>query len=240
MGGLQLAVCAVVVMCAVAGSVYSARYHVKRDAGQVTDAVFWDGFAGLVIVFPAVVVPSLASPWWGLAMGAIALLTGVAAYVWSPKSMAWLESRRQRLERASAVEGTTLRHRTVLARWRRYELDPALGIEYPDMADVRRPETAALIKAMKAAERLGGPTDAGYAPAVTRLEEALAAAERAAGVPPTDAAPAAAPPAVQPAVRAAVEPAVRPARDLAATDPAPANPLSRFHHHAYGYASPWT
>ena len=55
------------------------------------------------------------------------------------------------------------------------------------MSDPRQPETAALIRAIKAAERLGGRTDractdAAYAPAVERLEDALAAAERAAGV----------------------------------------------------------
>jgi hypothetical protein len=50
------------------------------------------------------------------------------------------------------------------------------------MTDARQPETAALIRAMKDAEKLRGGTDAGYAPAVARLEQALADAERAAGV----------------------------------------------------------
>jgi hypothetical protein len=57
------------------------------------------------------------------------------------------------------------------------------------MSDPRQPETAALIRAIKVAEQLGGRTDractdAAYAPAVERLEETLAAAERAAGVSP--------------------------------------------------------
>ena len=50
------------------------------------------------------------------------------------------------------------------------------------MSDARQPETAALFRAMKAAERLRGGTDAAYAPAVDQLEQALADAERAAGV----------------------------------------------------------
>src|SRR4029078_6247213 len=72
MGPLHMAVCAAVVVCGVAGAVFSARYHARRDAGQLTDAVFWDGFAGLVIVFPAVLIPSLASPWLGVAVRTLA------------------------------------------------------------------------------------------------------------------------------------------------------------------------
>jgi hypothetical protein len=73
------------------------------------------------------------------------------------------------------------RHRDALARWQRYELDPGYCIDYPAMTDPARPETAALIKAMKAAEQLRGAADAGYGAAVDRLERALAEAERAAG-----------------------------------------------------------
>jgi hypothetical protein len=84
-------------------------------------------------------------------------------------------------------EAAAARHRSALARWQRYELDPGFSIDYPAMSDARQPETAALIRAIKAAEGLGGRTDrartdAAYAPAVERLEHALAAAERAAGV----------------------------------------------------------
>ena len=51
------------------------------------------------------------------------------------------------------------------------------------MSDPRQPETAALLKAMKAAERLRGGTDARLrARPLRRLEQALADAERAAGV----------------------------------------------------------
>jgi hypothetical protein len=182
MGPLQLAVCAVVVVCGVAGAVFSARYHARRDGGEITDAVFWDGFAGLVIVFPAVLIPSLASPWLGLATGFLAAATAVGAFVWSPRAMAWQEDRLRRTFARADLEAAAARHRTVLTRWQRYELDPAYCIDFPDMTDVRRPETAALIKAMKEAERLRAVQAPGYPPAVARLEHALGRAEAAAGV----------------------------------------------------------
>jgi hypothetical protein len=183
MGPLQLAVCAAVVVCGVAGAVYSARYHARRDAGQMTDAVFWDGFAGLVVVFPAVLIPFLASPWLGLGAGLLATATAVAAYVWSPRLMARQEARLHDAAAQAEIDAAAARHRTVLSRWQRYELDPACCIDYPDMTDVRRPETAALIKAMREAERLRAVEPASYVPAVTRLEHALCRAEAAAGVP---------------------------------------------------------
>lgn len=183
MGPVQLAVCAAVVVCGVAGAVLSARYHARRDAGEVTDAVFWDGFAGLVIVFPAVLIPSLASPWLGFALGFLAAITAVAAYLWAPRVLAWREARLQRNGSRAELEAAAVRHRMVLTRWQRYELDPACCIDFPDMTDVRRPETAALIKAMKEAERLRAVEASGYLPAVARLEHALGRAEAAAGVP---------------------------------------------------------
>ncbi len=104
MGPLQLAVCAVVVVCGVAGAVFSARYHARRDAGQL-DAVFWDAFAGLVIVFPAVLIPSLASPWLGLATGSLAAFTAVASFVWSPRVLAWQEERLHRAATHQDLDG---------------------------------------------------------------------------------------------------------------------------------------
>ncbi|MDV8147859.1 hypothetical protein [Arthrobacter sp. B10-11] len=182
MGPWQLAACAAVVVCGVAGAVFSARYHARRDAGQLTDAVFWDAFAGLVIVFPAVLIPSLASPWLGLAAGSLAAATAVAAYIYSPRAMARHAARLHQAAEREELAAAEARHRTALARWQRYELDPACCIDFPHMTDVRRPETAALIKAMKEAERVRAVETAGYLPAVVRLENALGRAEAAAGV----------------------------------------------------------
>ena len=60
LGFWQLLALAILVVAAVAGSVYLARKHRNADAG-LPDAVFWDGFAGLAVVVPAVILPSLAA-----------------------------------------------------------------------------------------------------------------------------------------------------------------------------------
>ncbi|QCB95980.1 hypothetical protein E5206_02715 [Arthrobacter sp. PAMC25564] len=186
LGMWQLAALAVLVVCAVAGSVYLARKHLNDDTG-LPDAVFWDSFAGLAVVVPAVILPSLASPWAGMMLGLLAAGTAVAAYRLAPGLISRQGARRTSREAVTADEAAAALHRRVLERWQRYELDPGYCIDFPAMSDPRQPETAALIKAMKAAERLSAGhrrdgNDAGYVPAVRRLEQALAEAERAAGV----------------------------------------------------------
>jgi hypothetical protein len=178
----QLFVLAVIVVCASGASVYLIRKHLADGNDGLPDSVFWDGFAGLAIVGPAVILPALAAPWAGLLLGVLAAAAAVASYLWSPRLFSRQEARRASRDVAASNEAAAARHRNLLARWQRYELDPAHSIDYPAMSDPRQPETAALIRAMKAAEQLRGSTDAGYAPAVDRLEQALADAERAAGV----------------------------------------------------------
>ncbi|XAS64149.1 hypothetical protein ACOM2C_12835 [Pseudarthrobacter sp. So.54] len=176
----QLVALALTVVCAAAASVYLVRKHLVADDG-LPDAVFWDGFAGLAIVAPAVILPALAAPWAGLLLGVLASAAAAASYVWTPRAFRNREARRLSRETAAGNEVAAARHRSALARWQRYELDPAHCIDFPAMSDPRLPETAALIRAMKAAELLRGGAD--YAPAVARLEQALADAERSAGVP---------------------------------------------------------
>ena len=178
----QLLALAVVVVCASGASVYLIRKHVAADGDGRADAVFWDVFAGLAVVAPAVILPALAAPWAGLLLGVLAVAGAVGSYFWTPRVFSRREARRASRDIAASNEAAAARHRSALARWQRYELDPAHSIDYPAMSDPRQPETAALIRAMKAAERVRGGTDAGYAPAVARLEQALAVAERAAGV----------------------------------------------------------
>lgn len=178
----QLLALAVVVVCASGASVYLVRRHVAAASDGLPDAVFWDVFAGLAIVAPAVILPALAAPWAGLLLGVLAVAAAAASYFWTPKVFSRSEARRASRDIAASNEAAAARHRRALARWQRFELDPAQSIDYPAMSDPRQPETAALIRAMKAAEQLRGGTDAGYAPAVDRLEQALAEAERAAGV----------------------------------------------------------
>lgn len=172
---------AAVVVCTVAGTVYLARKHLASDAG-LPDAVFWDGFAGLAVVAPAVILPSLASPRAGLLLVLVAVATAVGANLWTPRLLSKQQLRRTARETEAANAVAAVRHQGALARWQRYELDPARCIEYPAMSDPHRQETAALIRAMKAAEQLRDAVDASYGPAVARLERALSEAEWAAGV----------------------------------------------------------
>lgn len=181
LGFWQLFALAVIVVVAAAGSAYLARKHRAAGAG-LPDAVFWDVFAGLAVVAPAVMLPALASPPAGLLLLFLAAAAGAAAYRWTPLLLCRQDGRRAAREAAAAHEAAVALHRAVLARWQRYELDPARRIDFPALSDPRRPETSALIKAMKSAERLRDGNDPGYGPAVRRLEQALAEAERAAGV----------------------------------------------------------
>ncbi len=187
LGAWQVLGLALLVVAAAAGSVYLARKH-RASEGGLPDAVFWDGFAGFAVVVPAVLLPALASPWAGLALSAVAVTAAAASYRWTPGLLRWQECRRAAREAEDADAAAAERHRAVLARWQRYELDPLLCIDFPDMSDSSRPETAAMIKAMKAAELLrggsgpgGGNATSGYSAAVDRLERTFAEAERAAG-----------------------------------------------------------
>ena len=147
-----------------AGSVYLIRKHLAAGGDVLPDAVFWDVFAGLAIVAPAVILPALAAPWAGLLL---------ESSPWPPlppptSGHPGCSAGRQPGAPPGTSQPATRRPppgtAALLARWQRYELDPALSIDYPAMSDSRQPETAALIRAMKDAERLRGGTDAGVRP----------------------------------------------------------------------------
>jgi hypothetical protein len=187
--GWQFLVLAVLVVGAAFTSAYFTRKHLAADGAPAegADGPFWDVFAGLAVVVPAIVLASSTWPWAGLALGILAAGTGLSAFATAPRLLRRQEARRAGRKTQLLNEAAAERHRSALARWQRYELDPRYSIDYPAMSDPRQPETAALIRAIKAAERSGGSTDrtdAAYAPAVEQLELALAAAERAAGVSP--------------------------------------------------------
>lgn len=79
---------------------------------------------------------------------------------------------------------TADRHALLKRRWHTYEVDPQLQFDYPAMSDTSLPTTAAMVRAMRAADHertTGNPAD--YMVAVDRFSQALAAAEAAAGVP---------------------------------------------------------
>lgn len=76
------------------------------------------------------------------------------------------------------------RHDFFKKRWLAYEVDARLQLDYPAMSDASFPPTAAMIRAMRAADeaRPSGLLRE-YQTAVESFREALAAAEAAAGVP---------------------------------------------------------
>jgi hypothetical protein len=187
----QFLALAILVAGAASIAAFLARKHLANDAGPSggADGAFWDAFAGLAVIVPAVVVASFTWAWAGLALAVLAAGAALAAFAAAPRLLRRQENRRAGRTTQIMNKAAAVRHREALARWQRYELDPGYSIDYPAMSDPRQPETAALIRAIKAAGRPGGGTDPAsadpaYASAVDRLEQALAAAERAAGVSP--------------------------------------------------------
>lgn len=189
-----------VLVCTVAATVLAARRHATPETGPPaitgpaglasavgtadrSDHLFWDLFMGAAVALPAILIPSLTSPWAGALLTAVGGTAGIAAYRYSPRVMAWQDLRLQRRQEQPAYQAAADQHKELLARWRRYELDPACCIDYPAITDVRMPETSALIRAMREAEQLRSLPHDGYAPAVARLSLALAEAEKAAGIP---------------------------------------------------------
>ncbi|MCY0904134.1 hypothetical protein OS914_04315 [Arthrobacter sp. H14-L1] len=221
----QLLCCAVVAGVSTAVMVYALRQELRREAGCRGDALFWHGFLGLAFVLPAVIITAVVNP----VAGAVLLLLTVTVGAWVYRGTPGQDDRRRQClgRRADARDFSALatRHDAVLARWSDYELDPAKMIDYPDLSDVRRAETAVLIRTMREAAILRrgvgvakGAIDRGgadsacavYAVAVTRLEERLAAAELAAGVPCAEPVSAAQPEPAAASHPAAVRPAPAP------------------------------
>jgi hypothetical protein len=193
-------------VCAVAGTVFAVRLHTAGNAMPASappqaaepglsgagstrkipdrsDTLFWDLFMGSAVALPALLIPTVMSPWAGAVLATLGGAAGLTAYRYSPRVLAHQELRRQRRQAQPAYKAAEALHQALLARWRSYELDPGCSIDYPAITDVRMPETSALIRAMREAERLQSVPHEGYVPAVARLEVSLAAAERAAGMP---------------------------------------------------------
>ena len=187
-GVLTLFLWGAVLAAAAACTVLAVRHHAATSDGDPSDPLFWDLFGGAAVIVPALLIPAVASPPAGFALAALTFASGVAAYRSGPRVLGWHSSRRQRRQELRdelpARQAAVVLHDAVLKRWQRYELDPALTIDYPDMSDVARPETAALVKAMREAELLRSSREPGYPSAVAQLEAALQRAERAAGAPP--------------------------------------------------------
>lgn len=187
-GALTLILWGAVLAAAAACTVLAVRHHAATSDGDPSDPLFWDLFGGAAVIVPALLIPAVASPPAGFALAALTCASGVAAYRSSPRVLCWYSSRRQRRQELRdelpARQAAVVLHEALLKRWQRYELDPALTIDYPDMSDVARPETATLVRAMREAELLRSSREPGYPSAVAQLEAALQRAEIAAGAPP--------------------------------------------------------
>lgn len=165
---------------ATAATTFVLHRKLTHGRGPEPDTIFWDLFAGLTVIAPAIVVPSVQWPPAGLAMVALTGTTaaGTLAAVRKVDRMHAADPWRR-----AGFADDSARHNEILIEWRRYELDPAQTIDYPAMTDVRTTETAALTRAMREAERCKVTAGTDYRAAVEHLAEALATAERAAGVP---------------------------------------------------------
>lgn len=177
--------CGLVLVLTSAATAVAVRHHRTMETDDVGDQLFWDLFAGTAVAVPAVLLPSLASPTAGVLVVAAGLASGIAAYRKYPR-LAALQQQRQRRNTAMRGLGAAVeRHQRTIETWRRYELDPTLAIDFPAMSDVRRPETARLIRALRSAETLSPHEEPeSYSQAVELLEHALRQAETAAGARP--------------------------------------------------------
>lgn len=183
-GAAAVVLCGLVLVGSVAVTVFVVRRRTLAGGeAERSDQLFWDLFLGSCVAVPALLIPAFISPWAGLFLGGAGLAAGVAAYRGTPRYLAWRSGRRTSRLQVTAHQQAQARHDELMARWRRYELDPACLIDYPALTDVRAPETSALIKAMRQADALRAVPHQGYPDAVTSLGATLAAAEKAAGVP---------------------------------------------------------
>lgn len=168
---------------------------------QPGDAAYWNGSSGFIAVVIVIVVAGQAAPHWIPLFAAVTIIAGAAAagslWVYWGRRRAAAQSRELR----ECREQTSHRHDEVLRRWLAYELEPDMQIDYPLMADVAYPPTAALVRSMRRAatlrreaesaecgEDLTGRAEAGadaadagrYEFAVLELERCFQAAEESA------------------------------------------------------------
>jgi hypothetical protein len=146
--------------------------------------------AGLTLSLPMISVFSM-SPLPGMVLATVLTTLGVNVPVLIRKSRDTEKRNSQtpaapKSSRKARLASANQDRQVVLLAWARYETDVALQIDYPAMTDVRKPETAALAKALRAAEiasrHAGESIDSliRYEGAVLDLEGAFKAAETAA------------------------------------------------------------
>lgn len=158
--------------------------HMRAPRENDPDSIFWYVFAGLCVLVPLVLIQAQYNKLSSVALLSISALTATVCHTLLRRyRAASIASMAQQCAR-DAHAAVTAQHDFLIAQWSRYELDPALTIDFPAMTDVRVPETAQLIRSVTAAARLRtAPPDtfdavATYQQAVAGLRLALETAEQ--------------------------------------------------------------
>ncbi len=181
---MTLLILAVLAAFTAAGTVWLAETRPARENDP--DSAFWYTFTGLCVLAPTVLVPAFESSAASLVLLVLSGATAVATHfaVRHRRALA-AEASRQGLLQAALTAAAT-EHQAALDRWACYVLDPETASRLPAMTNIRRPETAALVRLLAATEQLS-PTPplthdgvASYQQSVTELGQALATAEDAA------------------------------------------------------------
>lgn len=190
--GIGLLVPALVLMAAAVGltAVGVDAALARRDS----ETLFWVGLTGLLTLLLALAWVAAQSTWAAPWVGLAAVAGTAGASLWVARRQRRRQLSRHRKELHGRIKDLERRHDAVLLSWSSYELDAWKAVEKPGLADLEKPETKGLMRAMREAASLrpgdGAPGAAGvgseagldaYALAVTRLEEAWQTAEDSAG-----------------------------------------------------------
>lgn len=170
--------------------------NTRPASEQDPDARFWYVFTGACVAAPLVLGATVIDRWIGVATLAAVAGTVLAANKYSCRIFRIRVAAEHESILAAEHSALAARHESVLRAWSRYELDPEAAINHPSMNDVSKPPTAALVRALAAAEDIrhhrqehaSGGADADYRQAVLDLEAAFRHAQLAAERMPGDAA----------------------------------------------------
>lgn len=160
--------------------------HMRAPLENDPDSTFWYAFTGICIVAPMILIPVQHSRLSSIALMGISVFAAVASGRVLRRHRTVMAVAGLQRRTSEAFAEVTAQHDFLITRWCRYELDPAMTMDFPAMTDVRIPETAALIRSVTAAARLRAVTPetddavATYQHAVDNLGLALATAEMAA------------------------------------------------------------
>ena len=170
--------------------------NTRPASEQDPDARFWYVFTGACVAAPLVLGATVIDRWIGVATLATVAGTVLAANKYSCRIFRSRVAAEHESILAAEHSALAARHESVLLAWSRYELDPEAAINHPSMHDVSNPPTAALVRALAAAEGLrhhrpelaSSGSGADYRQAVLDLEAAFRHAELAGERMPGDAA----------------------------------------------------